>query len=402
MLTLSNGQQVDEATQSGNTQPDPGVAGLTSVIKGLEGGDYNNRSGDGGSSAGAFQWNNDNKPLAHGELPSHWKNAAAQYLKDPNAPMTPDNQNYVAYQQIKAYKDQGRTPMEIDALWNGAHKDATTGLYTHNSNARAQAFLKASNTSGTDATPPDTTNPTDTTTTPPTDNKPGFFQSLVQGASYPELMTTGTASRFLGSVISGGARAIGQNDFADKLDTSIQNANQNGIDYGYFGKVKPGGSKFDITKLNDPQHGILALGDAASGGVGTGLNLSGGEGMLNSLSSALGGGFMAKTAVQQALHDASGLSLKDFSVLDPEAQYNTVLQGLKNASEYNQSVIQQVLPTLKSAADEFKGLAPSIASKVVSTAGRGLLGAVKNLSLPYIGYQVGKLGVSSDVKKLVK
>ncbi len=144
MLTLSSGQQIDEPTMSGESNPDASVSGLMKVIKTLEGGDYNNRSGDGGASAGAYQWNNDGKPLKPGELPSHWKNAAAQFLKDPNAPMTPANQDYVAYQQIKSYKDQGRTPTEIDALWNGASKDKTTGLYKHNSPQREQAFLQTS------------------------------------------------------------------------------------------------------------------------------------------------------------------------------------------------------------------------------------------------------------------
>lgn len=143
MLTLSNGQQIDEATLSGEAQPDAGVSGLMRVIKKLEGGDYKNRSGDNGSSAGAYQWNNDNKPLKPGELPSHWKNAAGQYLKDANAPMTPENQNYVAYSQIKAYKDAGKTPKEIDALWNGAKKDSS-GKYIHVSSERAKRFEEAS------------------------------------------------------------------------------------------------------------------------------------------------------------------------------------------------------------------------------------------------------------------
>jgi len=141
-LTLSNGQTVDPTTLT-NQQPDSSVIGLQKVIKNLEGGDYTNRSGDGGSSAGAYQWNNDNKPLRPGELPSHWKNAAAQYLKDSNAPMTQDNQDFVAYQQLKAYKDQGRSPEEIDALWNGAKKDPATGNYVHVSQDRANKFKQA-------------------------------------------------------------------------------------------------------------------------------------------------------------------------------------------------------------------------------------------------------------------
>jgi len=177
---------------SGDAAPDPGVSGLMKVIKGLEGGDYNNRSGDAGSSAGAYQWNNDNKALKPGELPSHWKNAAAQYLKDQNAPMTQGNQDYVAYQQIKAYKDQGKTPTEIDALWNGAHKDAS-GQYVHNSDTRAAAFLKASNAQQPQGyNPKPFSNPTggspglideSGTATPASNPHPGFIQGLQEDLS---------------------------------------------------------------------------------------------------------------------------------------------------------------------------------------------------------------------------
>ena len=122
---------------------DPQVLTVVKTIRKLEGGDYENRTGDNGSSAGAYQWNNDNKPLAPGELPSHWKSAAGQYLGDPNAPMTRENQNKVAYSQVAAYKAQGLSPIEIDALWNGAHKDAATGKYVHNSSTRATQFQQA-------------------------------------------------------------------------------------------------------------------------------------------------------------------------------------------------------------------------------------------------------------------
>lgn len=141
-LTLSDGRQLDPQELDPNPI-DTGAYKLMGVIKGLEGGDYNDRSGDGGSSAGALQWNNNKVPLKPGEMPSNWKNAAAQYLKDANAPMTPENQNYVGYQQIKAYKNQGRTPEEIDALWNGARKDKATGKYVHNADERAKKFRAA-------------------------------------------------------------------------------------------------------------------------------------------------------------------------------------------------------------------------------------------------------------------
>jgi hypothetical protein len=56
--------------------------------------------------------------------------------------MTRENQNYVAYQQVKHYKEQGLTPVEIDALWNGAHK-GPDGKYVHNAPDRAEKFRQA-------------------------------------------------------------------------------------------------------------------------------------------------------------------------------------------------------------------------------------------------------------------
>lgn len=46
-------------------------------------------------------------------------------------PPTNENQNKVAYAKIKALKDEGKSPGEIAAIWNGAHKDAN-GVYQAN------------------------------------------------------------------------------------------------------------------------------------------------------------------------------------------------------------------------------------------------------------------------------
>lgn len=134
-ITLQDGSQLD-----------PKVVKLTKIIKGLETQGHPNpysAVGDGGASLGAFQWNNGKEPLQPGQLPKNWQLDAKTYLGDSNAQMTPANQNKVAYSKIKQWKDEGRTPEEIDALWNGAHKDVATGLYVHNSIDRQQAFRKA-------------------------------------------------------------------------------------------------------------------------------------------------------------------------------------------------------------------------------------------------------------------
>lgn len=123
---------MEPITLQDGTQLDPKVVKVMRAIGHVEsGGDYN-AVGDSGRSKGAYQWHDDN-----------WKNSAQQILGDENAPMTPENQNKVAYHQIKAYKDAGRTPEEIAALWNGAHKDKNTGLYAYNNPEYGVKFRNA-------------------------------------------------------------------------------------------------------------------------------------------------------------------------------------------------------------------------------------------------------------------
>lgn len=51
-------------------------------------------------------------------LPSTWKSGAAKYLGDPNAQINLENENKVAYSQIKEWKDKGYSPAQIAAAWN--------------------------------------------------------------------------------------------------------------------------------------------------------------------------------------------------------------------------------------------------------------------------------------------
>lgn len=117
-----------------------------------------NAVGDNGASMGAFQWNNGGTPVAPGQTPKNWQNAAQQYLGNANAPMTPANQNYVAYQQILAYKNQGLSPTSVAALWNGAKPDPNNpGQYVNINPEYAQKFqaaLAGQNTSTTSAPAP--------------------------------------------------------------------------------------------------------------------------------------------------------------------------------------------------------------------------------------------------------
>lgn len=52
-----------------------------------------------------------------------WKAWAGKHLGDPNADLTPENQNQVAYKQIKEWKDQGYKPDQIASMWNSGKPD---------------------------------------------------------------------------------------------------------------------------------------------------------------------------------------------------------------------------------------------------------------------------------------
>jgi hypothetical protein len=88
---------------------DPTIKNLASAIKKQESGDskdpYNSKGASG--EHGAYQI-----------MPKTWKSWAGAHLGDSNAPMTVENQNKVAYSQIKSWKDQGLNPAQIAAAWN--------------------------------------------------------------------------------------------------------------------------------------------------------------------------------------------------------------------------------------------------------------------------------------------
>lgn len=111
--------------QSTNQQPpqvDPTALALTRAIRSVETspeGDYT-ALGDGDTSAGAYQWNNGTTKLTPGETPANFQTAAKQFGLDPTD-FSPENQDHVAYEQVKSLLDSGKSQSEVAAIWNG-HK----------------------------------------------------------------------------------------------------------------------------------------------------------------------------------------------------------------------------------------------------------------------------------------
>ena len=74
-----------------------------------------------------------------------WQKSAQKYLGDANSQLTPENQNKVAYSQIKEWKDAGYQPDQIASMWNSgkpdAHKTGMKGTNSYGVNYDVPAYV---------------------------------------------------------------------------------------------------------------------------------------------------------------------------------------------------------------------------------------------------------------------
>lgn len=94
---------------------DPQAFDLAKAIKRAETGSssdpYNARGKSG--EYGAYQF-----------MPDTYRALAKKYIGDENAPPTVENQNKIAYSEIKSLKDAGYTPAQIASIWNSGDAEA--------------------------------------------------------------------------------------------------------------------------------------------------------------------------------------------------------------------------------------------------------------------------------------
>lgn len=107
--------------QPQGSQVDQTIVNLARSIRDKESQGNYGATGDNGTSHGAFQYQ-----------PSTWKLYAGQVLNDPNAPMTPENQNAVTYGTLKRFKDSGMDAAQSVAAWNAGEKKAKDGSWQQN------------------------------------------------------------------------------------------------------------------------------------------------------------------------------------------------------------------------------------------------------------------------------
>ena len=95
---------------------DPTALALSRSIRQVESNGNYNAVGDNGTSHGAYQFHGDN-----------FQTWAKQYGLDPSD-MSQNNQDEVAYKRIEGMLQEGSTPSEVAARWNGA--TYSNGQYT--------------------------------------------------------------------------------------------------------------------------------------------------------------------------------------------------------------------------------------------------------------------------------
>lgn len=107
---------------------------IANAIKQVESqGNYQARGASG--ETGAYQF-----------MPNTWRQWAGEFLGNPNAPQTPENQDYVAIAKIDSLIRQGYGPQEIALIWNGGSPRVKKGVnkygVAYDSGAYAQKVLK--------------------------------------------------------------------------------------------------------------------------------------------------------------------------------------------------------------------------------------------------------------------
>lgn len=103
---------------------------IANAIKKVEsGGDYNAQGASGES--GAYQF-----------MPATWKQWAGEFLGNPNAQQTPENQDRVALARIEGWLAEGRTPEQIALLWNSGSTTPRKGVNSYGVPYDSGAYAK--------------------------------------------------------------------------------------------------------------------------------------------------------------------------------------------------------------------------------------------------------------------
>lgn len=303
------------------TQLNPLAVNIAKAIRTTESGNDYSAVGDSGNSHGAYQFNGDN-----------FKAFATQYGLNPDDD-SPVNQDKVAYARINSLLQQGRSPSEVAAIWNGAKlvngqyqainpsyvtkvkdnyakivggglQQAPTGnLTSMNIPPPAQPGQSTQASGNAAGYAPPTPPPAPVQSAQPAANSsPGFLQGLQEDL-------TGTNPQGIGTQLANTVKGVGNalfpivgdvgNDLSGKNQKSaLQQAGDLGLSalpfipgIGEAGEVLRGGDLAAEGAVDAAKTGLLqkVLGSTVGKGVlsgygaGTLSNLSNGQGLIQSL-----------------------------------------------------------------------------------------------------------------------
>lgn len=379
------------------TQIDPTALALSRSIRAAEGGSYDNSSGDAGTSAGAYQFNNGKIPLKKGEVPANFKSWATEEGLDPND-FSQTNQDHVAYARIKKKLDAGQSQSSIAAEWNSGlksnwenHKGTTTingktisydtptyvakvqkeyekqingdGTSNNVSRGTSQNDLTKDKIVDTGSSAPDQTANTDTTA-------PGTFLSNLGKGKFGDALQSGV--RDVGNALTfGGSEQLGK-----QVGTGLA--------------AIPAATKDLFTGSNDSQyHDQPNLGDTVAGVAKTvgGIGLLAGGGLIgdlikgksalqapevvSALENTLGKGETIADLSRQDAINALGNTLKEQSV--SEAGGKTEQAILKALKALNPTLIEKQNFLVKLAKGGFNLAKGALLAKVFGDTVGGLI-----------------------------
>jgi len=296
-----------------------------------------------------------------------WKGYAKEVLGDENAPMTPQNQNKVAYTKIKKWKDEGKNVGQIASMWNAgegrpdAYKENVRGVNKYGVNYDTPAYAKAVaiNYQKLKSTTPKA-EASEIIPEQPVEKKDGFLKSLVKA---PLTML---------------ARPV-------QLGYELLKKGDNTAEMDKFSKEKLGGFVAPIPQntadlKKDIGRGIqtVAFGmpGLASGGAAFGVGASMEEGnylfsLQTAFQAALGaGGAKVLGLVGQPLLNATG---KVVGKITPQVLKDVASKGSKAITEF--AATHNILPeTMSKAITKGANVAEDIVAKPFDVTGK----AIKN------------------------
>lgn len=346
---------------------------LAKAIRQHESGGNPNAKGKAGES-GMYQF-----------MPSTWKLYAKEILGDENAPMTPQNQNKIAYTKIKKWKDQGYNVGQVASMWNAGEQkpnaykenwkkvDPITGDVIFDTPAYAEAIAKNyRQLKGTNVQAPRQT------------FQQAIPQAVEQGQQEQNISPGNTGIKgFLTGVGKGALGTIkGMGQLGEMILPPLGGKSVYSEDALKGTKM----SKENLTaKTPSETIGKVAElgGELLLGGGLLKKGVTAAKGLISSkaISKTLSG-----PAIEQGIKRV-GLNMNKFSKMANVDKIEALYEALKNASPIHREVIQQAIQSLKPIAIKEAGgvvaKTPGLIQKTIT----GGLKSAKDIALGALGWQ---------------